>query len=336
MSVRTAITLKDVAGHAEVSLMTVSAVLSGKAEERRISPATRIRVEESARLLGYRPNAVARSLRRRSTNIIGLYSGLGYLNAANPFLAELIGGLQDACDRHRKDLLLLGTFRGLSVDDIYSELLDGRLDGLVVQAPPSDPLVTRLAESHLPVVAVADTFPCVPSVVVDDAAGGRLMAEHLCEVGYRRAIYVAKADSIVSSNRRRNSFLQSARGLGLTVSEVACRSETDLDWRQAAAAASGSIASGRPTVVCCWCDLVAYSFLDYCADNQLSVPTDVAVTGFDGFSLNGARRKALTTIRAPWDDVGRASISVLVGMLDGVVQQQETVIPVEFLHGETT
>lgn len=118
MTGRTAITLKDVAGHAKVSQMTVSAVLSGKAEERRISAATRVRVQDSARLLGYQPNAVARSLRRRSTNIIGLYSGLGYLNAANPFLAELIGGMQDACDQHRKDLLLLGTFRGLSMDDI--------------------------------------------------------------------------------------------------------------------------------------------------------------------------------------------------------------------------
>lgn len=216
-------------------------------------------------------------------------------------------------------------------------MLDGRLDGLVVQAPPSDPLVTRLAESHLPVVAVADTFPCVPSVVVDDVAGGRLMAEHLIEQGYRNALYVAKADPIVSSERRRQSFLQTAARLGINVSEVACRADPgpNADWRRVAAM-FGSLETERPSAVCCWCDLVAYSFLDYCVDNRLSVPKDVAVTGFDGFSLHGALRKSVTTIRAPWEAVGRESISLLVDMLDGGVPQQETVIPVEFLRGETT
>src|SRR5579872_493916 len=156
--------MKDVARRAGVSLMTVSAVINGKAAERRISRDTQARVAEIARLMDYRPNAIARSLRRRFTNVIGLYSGLGYLNAAHPFLAELIGGLQEGCDQHQKDLLLHGTFRGRSVEDIYAELVDGRLDGLIVQAPPEDPLVNQLAASHLPVIAAVDAISSVPSV----------------------------------------------------------------------------------------------------------------------------------------------------------------------------
>src|SRR5438105_4721214 len=108
------VTIKDVAHRAGVSLMTVSTVLNGKAGERRISKHTQDRVAAIARQMDYRPNAVARSLRRRSTNVIGLYSGIGYLNASHPFLAELIGGMQRGCDQHHKDLLLHGTFRGRS------------------------------------------------------------------------------------------------------------------------------------------------------------------------------------------------------------------------------
>jgi len=119
----------------------------------------------------------------RSTNVIGIYSGIGYLNAVSPFLSELIGGLQEGCDQHHKDLLVHGTFRGLSVDDVYAELLDGRLDGLVVQALPSDPLVVRLAASHLPVVALADAISSVPSVVVDDYAGGACSGRARCREG---------------------------------------------------------------------------------------------------------------------------------------------------------
>src|SRR5262249_8954496 len=111
--------MKDVAERAGVSKMTVSAVLNGTSTHVRVSEPTRQRVLEAARELDYRPNAVARSLRRRQTNIIGVYCGFGYMNARLAFLSEIIGGLQEGCDCHRKDLLLHGVFRGRSVEDIY-------------------------------------------------------------------------------------------------------------------------------------------------------------------------------------------------------------------------
>ena len=77
----------------------------------------------------YRPNAIARSLRSRRTNIIGLYSGYRYIDPRNPFMAPIIGGLQAGCAEHRKDLLLHTVFRGDSTDDIYAELADGRIEG---------------------------------------------------------------------------------------------------------------------------------------------------------------------------------------------------------------
>src|SRR2546429_5785193 len=263
MADQKAVTIKDVAQRAGVSLMTVSAVLNGKAAERRISKNTQIRVSSIARQMDYRPNAVARSLRRRSTNVIGLYSGIGYLNASHPFLAELIGGLQAGCDQHQKDLLLHGTFRGRSVDDIYAELLDGRLDGLIVQAPPSDPLVDRLAASHLPVVAVVDAIPSVPSVVVDDAGGSRLLAQYLAEQGHRRLIYLAPFTPLVSAMRRREAFREVANQQDMQVAVWEAASMRDLggtpvqDWLEAPE-------SERPTAAVAWSDSAAYEFIAWC------------------------------------------------------------------------
>jgi LacI family transcriptional regulator len=162
-----------------------------------------------------------------------------------------------------------------------------------------------------------------------------MVAEHLFELGYKHATYIAKADPIESSERRRSSFIQTSERLGIAVTEVKCKSEFDPGWKQAAVLYNSS-STNRPTAVCCWCDLVAFSFLDYCADIKLKVPADIAVVGFDGFALHGALRNSLTTIRAPWDDVGKASISLLVGLLDGRASQPEILIPVEFVRGNTT
>lgn len=98
---RRSATIFEVGRHAGVSNATVSVVMSGSASNTRVSAETRVRVEQIARSLGYRPNAVARSLGRRSTNTIGLYCGYGYLDTSLPFYAELIAGLLHGCDERR-------------------------------------------------------------------------------------------------------------------------------------------------------------------------------------------------------------------------------------------
>lgn len=337
MTRQSAKTIKDVAERAGVSLMTVSAVLNGKATERRISKDTQKRVLEIAKLMDYRPNAIARSLRRKSTDVIGVYSGIGYLNASHPFLAELIGGLQKGCDEHQKDLLLHGAFRDRSYNDIYAELVDGRLDGLIVHAPPSDPLVDRLAASHLPVIAVTDAIPSVPSVVVDDAGGLALLVEHLVQQGHHRLMYLsptAPLASLTSSLRRRTAFHAAAALHGLKVVEWSSQTMFSLAGTPVEAWLNAPLAE-RPTAAVCWNDSTAYEFMYYCRQCGLRVPEDIAVTGFDGFPMPPAAVRQLTTIRAPWDEVARTAIGLLVTHLKGHEIPSETVLPVEFLPGDT-
>lgn len=324
-------TLKDVAEQAGVSVMTVSAVLNGKATERRISAATQARVAELARRMGYQPNAVARSLRQRGTNVIGLYSGIGFLNASNPFLAELIGGLQEGCNQFEKDLLLHGTFRGSSVDDIYAKLLDGRLDGLVVQAPACDPLVARLLASGLPVVAVADAIDGAPSVVVDDAGGMAQLLDQLAGLGHRRLIFLGKLHRTESAARRCAAVLESARRLGLAVQVGHLEPGLDLPDGQLARWLTAPAAE-RATAVVAWSDGIACECIAHCRRLGLDVPADVAVTGFDGLT---SQTRALTTIRAPWGEVGRTAVALLVEQIAGRPVPRETVLPVSFVRGET-
>lgn len=329
------VTIKDVAQRAGVSLMTVSAVLNGKASERRISVGTQDRVREIAHELQYRPNAIARSLRRQSTNVIGVYSGLGYLNARNHFISELIGGLQEGCDQHHKDLLLHGTFHERPTDEIYLELLDGRLDGLIVHAAPADPVVERLAASELPVVAVADAIAAAPSVVVDDADGMRQVVAHLAARGHHSIAYLRRQTPSVSDTRRCRAAHDAGARHGMVVrdaEEIGCTPANSFPLAEWLQEPTGS----RPTAVVAWADSAAHQVIAYCRDRDIRIPDDVAVTGFDGFDLPAAAPKRLTTIRAPWSEVGRMAVATLVARMEGSTVPLETVLPVQFAAGDTS
>lgn len=328
------ITMRDVARKAGVSQMTVSAVLGGKAAQVRISETTQVRVLDTARELGYQPNAIARSLRRRCTNVIGFYSGYGYLDTHNAFLAELISGLQQGCERHRKDLLLHGVYRGSSVDDIYTELMDGRIDGLVLNAGPNDPLADRLAASRLPVVALVDAIPTIPSVVVADAQGSAYLAAHLAGQGHRRVLYRYSIHKrLVSASRRQEAFLHRAAEHGMEVrlweDDVTCPADiAELDWFREAP-------DRRPTAVVCWNDLAAYDLLTQCHKYGLRAPDDLAVVGFDGVPTPFDFVWRLTTVRAPWAEVARTAVELLIAQIQGEPVPEETELPVELVCGDT-
>jgi DNA-binding LacI/PurR family transcriptional regulator len=326
--------MKDVAERAGVSTMTVSLALRSGASDSRVSHETRRRVQEAARELRYLPNARGRALRSGRTNVIGLYAGYGWVNVRLPFFTEIVSGLQDGCEQFKKDLLLHGTFHGQTPDDIFAELADGRIDGLVVNMPPDDPLAARLADSHFPVVAVADPLPKVPSIVVDDAAGSRLLVDYLQSRGHRRFLYLSSEARPLSAVRRRDAFLARAAERALEVTEIRLSSQTPLpeDFPNHLLAQDPR---HRPTAIVCWSDSTAYDVLAQCRRRDVGVPEDLAIAGFNGCPTPLDSFWSLTTVRAPWAEVARRAVQLLNSLLEGRPVPPETVLPVELVPGHT-
>jgi DNA-binding LacI/PurR family transcriptional regulator len=328
--------LKDVAEVAGVSTVTASVVLNGaKSSNVGVSPATRQRVLEAATRLSYRPNAVARSLRRRSTNVVGFYSGSVYAAArGGAFLSQVIAGLQDGCEEHGKDLLVHGTFRGQSVDDIYAELASGKIDALVLHAPDDDALVSRLVRAPLPCVVIASPVEALPAVVVDDAEGMRLIARHLSEKGHRHVVFRHSRLGHTSARRRADAFQAEADSLGMRVT-VTTPPYPDLNFTPEEEALLAPSAPDRATAVACWNDSSAYAALNECARRGLRVPENVAVTGFDGYAYPGVPRWRLTTVHAPWREAARAAVRLVVAHVRGEQISGETRLPVTLQAGDT-
>jgi LacI family transcriptional regulator len=326
-------TIKHVAAHAGVSAMTVSVVLNNTGSKIRISEATRERVLESARALGYRPNAAARSLRLQRSDTVAFYSGSG-INPYVGFFGQVIAGMQDACAQYGKDLLLHGASGAGAGEAVLDKLAGGRMDGLVAYLLDDADLVRRLAESGHPVVVLADPSLPFPSVTPDDEAGGRLVLEHLAARGHQRVAARRPTRPGGSIARRHGAFLAAAGAAGVAVEEFGGDGDDILapDFRPPFL---DRRPSERPTAVACWVDAEAFHLIGVLKSHGLRVPEDIAVTGFDGLPAPQFGLPRLTTVHAPWDAAGRRAVELLLARLAGEEVPQRTVLPVHLVLGET-
>lgn len=328
-------TLRDVSERVSVSQYTVSVVLNGSKSNTRVSEATRQKILEAASDLGYRPNSLARALRQKSTNILGLYFGYGHLEPHDPFHAEVLTGLQRGCEACERDLMIHYSFHRYSLDELFGELVGGKIDGLVLIASPTDPLVERLRGSYLPAVAMTDAIDGIPSVVADDAAGSRLIAEHLHALGHKIVFYRSCPGESFSAARRQEAFEIRASELGLKT--IAGRTN---DWKGGLSREEELIVSNRSkngvTAAVCWGDPSAHALLAYCKSKGIQVPTDLAIVGFNGIEPPVEPARKMTTVMAHWSSIAERSIHLLVNLIEDREAPMLTVLPVEFYVGDTT
>ena len=334
------VTAKELARELNLSQPTVSRILNGDANHR-AAEATRERVWEAAKRLGYQPNAVASSLRRGRTDIIGLHTSYNY-DVRNEFLGAIVGSLQRACSAHSLDVLLHSALSGVPAREMFGKLRDGRIDGLILHAPSDDPLVGMLRKSNFPVVVVADPLPGMTSVTSDDASGMALLIAHLWERGYRQFAFLAPRSELASVERRRIAFDDelAKRALPATGYRTVM-----IDFEHTAPVTGELLAltqkTGEPVAVCCWNDRTAYNLLGDCARENISVPETLAITGFDGFADDKMLARQLVTAVCPWEEVAATALDQLRAHIDARAQKapkpapRETCLPVQLRVGDT-
>lgn len=328
------VTAKEIARQLDLSQPTVSRILSGD-ERHRASDDTRQRVLQAAQRLGYQPNAVARSLRRGRTNIIGVHTSHNY-DVRNDFYGTIIGALQCECGARQLDVLLHSALRGSSADEMFGKLRDGRIDGLILHASPDDPLVGMLGRSSFPVVSVADRLPGIAGVTCDDEGGMRQLVAYLKERGYERFVFLSPELLPASVEQRRAAFVSELKKQG-------CKSQTVLaiDFEQAEGALSTLLAMPQPVAVCCWNDRTAYNLLHACAARGVLVPQQLAITGFDGFRDDKMPTHQLVSIACPWEKVAATALGVLMDLVESGGGEnasrtpKEVRLPVTLLPGDT-
>jgi len=297
-----AVTSKDIARELKLSQPTVSRILSGDPNHR-ASYATRERVLKAAEQLGYRPNAIARSLRCGRTDVIGLYNGRAG-SGSEDVHATVVTALRRQCAKRRLDLLLYSSVDGQSASQMLAKVNDGRVDGLIMYGAADDPLVEIAGRSAIPVAAIVDPVPHLFSVTFDDASAMDAVVTHYWWRGYRRFVFVGPDVETPASERLLIAFEREMDRRGLHSGERAVRRTSATNLTPLTA----ELAHERErTAVCCWSDIVAYNLRLSCLARLIDVPEHIAISGFGGF-LPRSLSAGVLSVRCDWDDVACAAL----------------------------
>ncbi|WP_329187780.1 LacI family DNA-binding transcriptional regulator [Actinacidiphila glaucinigra] len=308
--------IKDVASRAGVSVATVSRVLN---DHPAVRPDTRTRVLEAVAELGYRPNAVARSLRTDQTRTLGLVIS----DVLNPFFTELARSVEDEA-RALGYSVIIGNAdeRPEQQDHHIRTLLDRRIDGLLVS--PTDggsPLILDAVRSGTPMVFVDRWIPGigndVPVVRTDGFDAVRDLVAHLHGLGHRQPAIIAGPAATTTGRERVRAFREALAAFGLPLpDEYIGQGDFQAD--------SGRRAIARfldlpvpPDVVFAADNLMALGAMDEIRARGLRVPDDIALAAFDDIPWFLHTDPPITAIAQPTGDLGRAAVRSLIDRVEG-------------------
>jgi LacI family transcriptional regulator len=305
------VTIGDVAAQAGVSIATVSKVINGRYG---VAPATLAKVQAVIDQLGYESSLVARSLRSRRTNVIGIV-----VADIEPFSAELLKGA-GAAIRERGYELIVYSGSGHGKDHSgwerrYISRLGGTLtDGIILVTP-----TVVDVDDGTPVVAVdPHTGPStLPSVHSDNLAGATTATRHLLELGHRRIGFLAGRPDLESARQREEGYRQALAAAGIAVDPDLIRvGDYDLETSEEPARQLLTLAD-RPTAVFAANDLSAMQTLHVAHTLDLDVPGDVSVVGFDNIPESALIEPPLTTIDQSIQEMGKQAVQLLMDVIEG-------------------
>ncbi|WPB55460.1 LacI family DNA-binding transcriptional regulator [Xylophilus sp. GOD-11R] len=321
------VTAHDVARLANVSQSAVSRSFTAGAS---VAPETRERIHAAARSLGYRPNAIARSLITRRSHIIGLV--MSYLE--NQFYPLVIERLSQALQREGYHVLLFISETG-DADAVLADILQYQVDGIVMASTTlSSALAQDCAEAGIPVVLfnrVAQMGAMgrfsTSSVTSRNREGGALVGELLVRTGHRRIAWLAGLENASTSLDREAGLTEALQAAGLALH---ARAVGRYDFGQARRATLElfSDPATRPDAVFAANDHMAIAVLETLRrELGLNVPQDVSVVGFDNVPQAAWPSFDLTTVQQDVDRMVDATRTLLFERLGGEVQPRSVAVP---------
>ena len=304
--------IKDVARLAQVSVTTVSHVLN---QTRPVHPDTRARVEAAVQSLGYVPSAVARSLKLNATHSIGMLVP----NNSNPYFAELVRAVEDACFAAGYALLLCNTDDDADRQRVYLDVLaQKRVDGVIVASTTDDERMSQhLARTALPMVLIDRDITGLdrPCVQTDHVLGGMIATQHLLELGHTRIACIGGPELLHSSERRIDGWREALLRARLPAELLVYGDFSVNGGYQAMQRVLAKAGEQIPTAVFACNDLMAIGALRALHEAGLHAPEDVSVVGYDDIELADYIRPALTSVAQPVKTMAEQALARLLALL---------------------
>jgi len=307
-------TISDVARAAQVSTATVSRVLNGNTE---VDPAMAARVRTAVKSLSYRPSRIARSLRTRRSTVWALIIS----DIRNPFFTEMIRGVEDVAFANGYSLVLCNSDENLikELDYLQLALAENMAGVILTPASRSKTDISNLSAHGVPVVTADRRLEdgLVDRVLVDNAKGAEMAVAHLAAAGYRQIGCISGPTNISTGAERLAGYRAGIKAQKLRTGGELVR-HGDFHEAGGKAAMQQLLALDHSIdAVFVANNLMTLGALEAIAEAGLTVPTDVAVVGFDDMSWAPLLRPSLTTVAQPTYDVGAETARMLLGRING-------------------
>ncbi len=288
----------------------VSRVFSGTGS---VAPAMRRKILEVARGLGYMPNAFARGLSQQKSGIVGVLMG----QIDNHFYPQVLELLAAELQKTRRQIMFF-TVVGDDLESVLYQALQYRVEAVVAT---SVTLTSRLKQvfsgADIPVILFNRSLPgdSVYSVVCDNVAGGRAVAEALLRAGHHSFAFIGGDTDSSTNDQRRSGFVMALAEAG-TGLRLSLEGSYSYAWGREAAT---QLLASPVTIDACFCasDLIAFGALDAFRAAGLEVPTSVSVVGFDDVPAASWEAYSLSSVRQPVQEMVGATLELLDNEVEG-------------------
>ena len=310
MKNKTNTTSIQVANLAGVSQSTVSRTYL---QESPVKEKTRQKVLEAAKKLGYQPNAMARSLITRRSNMVGIVISNV---TTNPFYPEVLDLLSRKFQENGQKVMLFVVHRDQSLDDILPQLLEYQVDGIIITAATLSSEMSYECERRGTPVTLFNRY--IPKsnaswFCCDNKSGGSMVAQFFLDSRHKRPAYLAGSEDTTTSIDREKGFLEIMNKNGVdTLREVG-----NYNYNEAYAATIRLMERSDPAdCIFCSNDIMAFGAIDAIRSGmKLRVPEDVSIIGFDDIPMASWPSFNLTTVRQPVRNMVDASVEDLISRI---------------------
>ncbi|MEC1525770.1 LacI family DNA-binding transcriptional regulator [Neobacillus niacini] len=320
-------TILDIAKLAGVAKSTVSRYLNGGS----VGEATKKKIEQAIQETGYSPNPFAQSLKAKKTNIIGTIVPRLDSYASSQTLI----GIDEQLKKLNYQMLISNTSQNLEreIESIYS-FANQKMAGIILLATEiTDQHIQAFESVKIPVLLIGQEHKNFHSLIHDDYDAGYAMGQYVLEKGYRKIAYLGVTERDISVGvKRKQGFKRAIQ----EVEDCDVRFyETLFNIPAAQASAKEIIHEFKPAIFVCATDNIALGVLKASYSEGITIPRDLAVTGFGGYDVTGIIHPGITTAKFFYKEAGETAARHIVELVNERTVEKITVSKFEIIERES-
>jgi LacI family transcriptional regulator len=311
------VSIKDIALKVGVSTALVSYVLNGLEKEKRVGAEVVKKINKAAKEMNYQPNQIARSLRKGTTNTIGLVVA----DISNPFFGQLARIIEDEAAKFNYTVIFASSDESCTKSTLLMEaLLNRQVDGLIITPTEGcSHQIKSLITRGIPFVLLDRYFPGISAnhVVLDNCQATNSAVNSLIFNGYKKIRMIAYNSNLVHMQERIRGYEESMKENGLSREILVKKIRYDQSKSDMQRIMDELLNEKKLDAILFATNALSISGLYAIKKSNLSVPDELAVIGFDGHEVFDFFTTPISYIKQPLDIMGKESFNILLNQIKG-------------------